>query len=79
MNVRDSTFEENYALRGGAIIIQNDAQLTTRENVFEKNEAIDEGGAIFVGSESYVSLFKDRFEENMANEASALYFIDTSS
>jgi len=52
--------------------------LITRENTFTENNATAEGGAIFVGSESIVELFRDKFKKNKAEEASALYFVDTS-
>ena len=74
LDVTDSTFSDNTALRGAAITLMNFAkELTVSGSEFINNSAND-GGAIYVNVASTVSLTGSNFTENKAsNQAGAVY------
>jgi len=69
--VLNSTFSDNYAVNGGALVSINACNLITKDNHFIGNSATS-GGAVWVGSNS-MPMNDCFFESNSASNGGAVY------
>lgn len=64
VTVKNCTFEENDALRGGSVSVLKGSILTIESSSFASNTAVSGGGAIFVGPEASLKVSSSHFKGN---------------
>lgn len=79
MNLVSAEFYENYAHRGGVIVLSQGANMEVAGCSFQKNTASYSGGVIFVNTESYFSIRSSAFLSNYANSSSVIDVLGSSS
>jgi len=79
MTIGTAEFHDNYAHRGGVIVLSQGASMDVTGCSFEKNIAAYSGGVIFVNTESYFTISSSAFLSNYANSSSVIDVLGSSS
>ena len=69
LNLTESTFQHNFAYKGGAVEIYTNSTVTLSKNIFHGNSANHLGGALTAYKNNTLTLSENTFQNNFADYA----------